>query len=138
MDNLQEQLNRIKKVMNITESKEWTNSNEKLEKTYSFKDFNESMNFVNDIAKIAENQNHHPDIEIKFNKVKISITDHEKGGISDKCHKFVDAVNKLDETKSEIDEDTEELQERCWKGYTQKGMKTMFGKRYPNCVKKKK
>jgi len=40
-------------------------------------------------------------------------------------------------------EDTEDLSEgeiteRCWKGYTQKGMKTMFGKRYPNCVKKKK
>ena len=31
-----------------------------------------------------------------------------------------------------------ELTERCWKGYTQKGMKTMFGKRYPNCVKVKK
>jgi hypothetical protein len=30
-----------------------------------------------------------------------------------------------------------ELTEKCWKGYTQKGMKTMFGKRYPNCVKKK-
>ena len=30
-----------------------------------------------------------------------------------------------------------EITERCWKGYTQKGMKTMFGKRYPNCVKKK-
>lgn len=30
------------------------------------------------------------------------------------------------------------LDERCWKGYTQKGMKTMFGKRYPNCVKVKK
>ena len=31
-----------------------------------------------------------------------------------------------------------ELTEKCWSGYTQKGMKTMFGKRYPNCVKKKK
>ncbi len=31
-----------------------------------------------------------------------------------------------------------ELTERCWKGYTQKGMKTMFGKKYPNCVKIKK
>ena len=29
------------------------------------------------------------------------------------------------------------ITEKCWKGYTQKGMKTMFGKRYPNCVKKK-
>jgi len=32
----------------------------------------------------------------------------------------------------------EEITERCWKGYTQKGMKTMFGKKYPNCVKIKK
>ena len=31
-----------------------------------------------------------------------------------------------------------ELTEKCWAGYTQKGMKKMFGKRYPNCVKKKK
>lgn len=29
-----------------------------------------------------------------------------------------------------------EITEKCWKGYTQKGMKTMFGKKYPNCVKK--
>lgn len=34
-------------------------------------------------------------------------------------------------------EESQEIKERCWKGYTQKGMKTMFGKRYPNCVKKK-
>jgi len=38
--------------------------------------------------------------------------------------------------KSEIEESKEEINEKCWKGYTQKGMKTMFGKRYPNCVKK--
>lgn len=37
-----------------------------------------------------------------------------------------------------IQQNESELKERCWKGYTQKGMKTMFGKRYPNCVKKKK
>ena len=43
-------------------------------------------------------------------------------------------------TKGDEDELYEniELTERCWKGYTQKGMKTMFGKRYPNCVKIKK
>ena len=37
----------------------------------------------------------------------------------------------------ELDEGTQ-LDEKCWKGYEKKGMKTMFGKRYPNCVKKKK
>jgi hypothetical protein len=41
--------------------------------------------------------------------------------------------------KEEPAEDTKmDLNEKCWKGYTQKGMKTMFGKRYPNCVKKTK
>ena len=48
--------------------------------------------------------------------------------------KFV--KEKLESGKEEMRE--EELTERCWAGYTQKGMKTMFGKRYPNCVKKKK
>lgn len=37
-----------------------------------------------------------------------------------------------------VETNESELTERCWKGYTQKGMKTMFGKRYPNCVKKTK
>jgi hypothetical protein len=44
--------------------------------------------------------------------------------------------NCIRDNKEEMKEG--ELTERCWKGYTQKGMKTMFGKRYPNCVKIKK
>ena len=125
-----------KKHRNLNESENkggWGNSDKKLERKFKFKDFNNAIEFVNKIAKIAEKQNHHPDIEINFNKVKISITDHEEGGVSDKCHKFVDEVNKLIPKKK-----TEELQEKCWPGYEKKGMKTMFGKRYPNCVKKKK
>jgi hypothetical protein len=47
----------------------------------------------------------------------------------------IDLWNKRCKNKSSLSE--EELTEKCWKGYTQKGMKTMFGKRYPNCVKKK-
>jgi hypothetical protein len=48
---------------------------------------------------------------------------------------ITDTLN-IDSDKEEMKEG--ELTEKCWKGYTQKGMKTMFGKRYPNCVKKKK
>lgn len=79
----------------ITESKGWGNSDKKLEKTFSFSDFNTAIKFVNKVAKIAEKQNHHPDIEIKYNEVKISITDHEAGKVSDKCIKFVNAVDKI-------------------------------------------
>jgi len=47
--------------------------------------------------------------------------------------------SKKEQSKKKTQEMKEgELTEKCWKGYTQKGMKTMFGKRYPNCVKKTK
>jgi len=46
--------------------------------------------------------------------------------------------NKMSDSDMKQEQTESEITERCWKGYTQKGMKTMFGKRYPNCVKKKK
>ena len=51
--------------------------------------------------------------------------------------KIVDIYINTIKNWNDINEE-KELNERCWKGYTQKGMKTMFGKRYPNCVKIKK
>jgi len=93
--NLQENIQRIKEVMVINESKGWNESKKKLERTFKFKSFDESIDFVNKVAKIAEKQMHHPDIEINYDKVKISITDHEKGGVSEKCHKLVKSIDKL-------------------------------------------
>ena len=92
--NLQEHIRKVLKET-IIESKGWGNSNKKLERTFKFKDFNESIDFVNKVAKIAETQNHHPDIEINYDKVKISITDHEKGGVSKKCHELVKAIDDM-------------------------------------------
>ena len=46
--------------------------------------------------------------------------------------------NKTKKEEFELDTSESELDEACWKGYEKKGMKTMFGKRYPNCVKKTK
>ena len=45
---------------------------------------------------------------------------------------------KLDKAHYEPSNWRDELSEKCWPGYEKKGMKTMFGKRYPNCVKKSK
>ena len=92
--NLQEHIRRVLRET-VNESKDWRESNQKLERTFKFKDFNDSIDFVNKVAKIAETQNHHPDIEINYNKVKISITDHEKGGVSDKCHKLVKSIDDM-------------------------------------------
>jgi 4a-hydroxytetrahydrobiopterin dehydratase len=85
----------LKKLLQEAIEGEWIGSKKKLEKTFEFKSFEESMDFVNKVAKIAEKQDHHPDIEIKYNKVKISITDHEKGGVTEKCHELVKSINKI-------------------------------------------
>lgn len=95
---LEENIDRIKELFQVIKedkSNGWGDSKDKLEKTYKFKDFQQAMNFVNKVAKVAEKQNHHPDITITFNKVKLSITDHEKGGVSEKCHKFTNAIDKI-------------------------------------------
>ena len=92
--NIQEHIRKVLTEM-ITESKGWGDSKQKLERTFKFEDFNESIDFVNKVSKIAEKQNHHPDIEIKYNKVKISITDHEKGEVSEKCHRLVKDIDKI-------------------------------------------
>jgi hypothetical protein len=47
-----------------------------------------------------------------------------------------DLINLVKRVLEEQNTNETELTEKCWEGYTQKGMKTMFGKRYPNCVKK--
>jgi 4a-hydroxytetrahydrobiopterin dehydratase len=93
--NLQENIQRIKEVMTLSESKGWVDSKKKLERTFEFESFEESIDFVNKVAKIAEKQAHHPDITINYDKVKISITDHEKGGVSEKCHKLVKSIDKI-------------------------------------------
>ena len=89
--------NIIKKV--LKEEKEshkgWKTTNGNLIKKFKFSDYNETMDFVNKVARIAKKQNHHPEMKIGYDKVIITITDHEKGGVSEKCHKFVDAVNKI-------------------------------------------
>ena len=120
---LQENIKRVLKEMAIgmNESKGWGDSNQKLERTFKFKDFNGAIDFVNKVSKIAEKQNHHPDIEIKYNKVKVSITDHEKGGVSEKCHKLVKAID---------DTEDEELTEyaRTLKNARQQGVGLRFPK----------
>jgi len=54
----------------------------KLKKRIKFKNFRESMAFVNQVADIAEEEGHHPDITINYNRVTIELTTHAIGGLS--------------------------------------------------------
>lgn len=66
-----------------------------LEKTFSFPDFKDAMAFVNKLADLAEQQRHHPDIHISYNKVTLILWTHKIGGLSESDFVF---AAKSDET----------------------------------------
>ncbi|MEJ2778431.1 4a-hydroxytetrahydrobiopterin dehydratase [Stygiolobus sp. RP850M] len=80
----------------LDNSKGWNLKDNKLEKVFLFKDFRESVQFVNKIQLIADAMNHHPDICIYYNKVIIQLTTHDVDGITDLD---VDLAKKIDEIK---------------------------------------
>ena len=62
----------------------WSKRTQTLFRTFKFEGFLKSIDFVNRIAKRAEKSNHHPDIDIRFNKVTLTLTTHDEGGITEK------------------------------------------------------
>lgn len=62
----------------------WTYTGQAIEKEYTFDDFVDAIDFVNDVAELAEEANHHPDIAISYNKVTLTIWTHSEGGVTQK------------------------------------------------------
>lgn len=60
----------------------WSLEGKSLTTLYEFKDFVTSLQFVNLVGASAEAINHHPDIDIRYNKVKLILTTHDSGGIT--------------------------------------------------------
>jgi 4a-hydroxytetrahydrobiopterin dehydratase len=65
------------------ESKDWTTANDKLARKFTFKNFAESLDFVNKVGAIAERRDHHPDILFGWGYAEFFITTHDRGGITD-------------------------------------------------------
>jgi len=63
---------------------EWSEVGGVIQRTYAFKDFVAAMEFVNAVARAAEAAQHHPDILIRWNKVTLSLSTHDAGGITQK------------------------------------------------------
>ena len=62
---------------------EWELHGESISRTFVHRDFNEAMGFVNRVALAAEVANHHPDIDIRWNKVKLVLSTHEQGALTE-------------------------------------------------------
>jgi 4a-hydroxytetrahydrobiopterin dehydratase len=62
----------------------WSRDGDTLVKTYSFPAFRDSIVFVNRVATLADDANHHPDIDIRYDRVRIGLSTHDAGGITAK------------------------------------------------------
>jgi 4a-hydroxytetrahydrobiopterin dehydratase len=62
----------------------WKRNGAVISRTFQFKDFPAAMKFVNAVAELAENAWHHPDIDIRWNKVTLALTTHDAGGLTEK------------------------------------------------------
>lgn len=60
----------------------WRRSGHFITKTFVFDEFVDGVSFVNEVAKIAERHEHHPDIRIRYTSVRLSIQTHSEGGVT--------------------------------------------------------
>jgi 4a-hydroxytetrahydrobiopterin dehydratase len=60
----------------------WERDGKQIRRTFGFDDFNGSMAFVNRVAQLAEAADHHPDIDIRYSKVTLTLSTHDAGGLT--------------------------------------------------------
>lgn len=76
----------------------WKIANGKLTKVYIFKNYTEVIIFVKKAFEVVEKHNHHPELIVNYNKVEVSVNNHEEKNISDKCYllaKDLDFINNI-------------------------------------------
>ncbi len=75
--------------------KSWQREGNEIVKQYELKDFVHAMGFVNSVALLAEKANHHPDIDIRWNKVKLALSTHSAGGLTEKDFSLARQIDSL-------------------------------------------
>ena len=73
----------------------WQIESGELVKTFQFKNFMAALDFVNQVGKAAEDAGHHPDIDIRYNKVRLALVTHDAGGITAKDYSLAAEAEKL-------------------------------------------
>lgn len=76
---------------------EWNEVGGEIQRTYQFDDFVQSMVFVNKVADAAEAAQHHPDILVRYNKVTLTLSTHDVGGITRLDFELADRINSFAE-----------------------------------------
>lgn len=79
----------------LRDLKGWNPTGRDIRKEFEFSDFIEAMGFVNRVAELAEEANHHPDIDIRYNKVILELWSHDLGGITERDVRLARAIDNL-------------------------------------------
>ncbi len=75
---------------------DWTLEGQQIVRDWKFKDFAEAISFVNRVAEAAEEANHHPDIVVHgWNKVRLSLTNHSAGGLTEPDFQMAERFDRL-------------------------------------------
>jgi 4a-hydroxytetrahydrobiopterin dehydratase len=76
---------------------EWELEKKHIERTFEFDDFADAIDFVNAVAEVAEEEEHHPDIDIRYNKVRLLLSTHSKGGLTELDFALAERIDTLSE-----------------------------------------
>ncbi|MAX93834.1 MAG: 4a-hydroxytetrahydrobiopterin dehydratase [Candidatus Marinimicrobia bacterium] len=74
---------------------QWNEIDNTITKSFEFNSYLDGIDFVNAVANVAEQENHHPDISIGYCKVTISLTTHDAGTITEKDYKLAKLIDDL-------------------------------------------
>jgi 4a-hydroxytetrahydrobiopterin dehydratase len=78
---------------------EWEKKGSTISRTYQFKDFPAAIRFVDAVAELAEAAWHHPDIDVRWNKVTLTLTTHDSGGLTKKDFVLAQKFDRLPDLK---------------------------------------
>jgi 4a-hydroxytetrahydrobiopterin dehydratase len=73
----------------------WKLEGKEIVRRYEFPDFAAAMVFVNQVAAKAEEAGHHPDIDIRYNKVRLALVSHDKGGLTKRDMAMAETIDSL-------------------------------------------
>ena len=74
---------------------QWNEIDKTISKTFEFNSYLDGIDFVNEIANLAEQENHHPDIIIEYCKVTVSLTTHDAEEITEKDYRLAKLIDDL-------------------------------------------
>ncbi len=80
---------------NLKSIPDWGLQDGEIVRTFAFQSFVQSLQFVNRVGELAETAGHHPDIDIRYNKVRLALVSHDAGGLTDKDFSLASGCDKI-------------------------------------------